>query len=110
MRPGQGLGAGRGPKGKGGKGDIGPRRQAGRGVGARQDRQGVWRQTGSEASPQPDIQPVRCLPPDIQKMPAHHAHHDHHHHAHLYSIDPDAGDLVPPLPPRTPISAGPPPA
>ena len=52
------------------------------------------------APPQPDVQPVRCIPPGIQRMPAHHTHHHHHHHHHhLYNIDPDAGELVPPQPP-----------
>ena len=49
------------------------------------------------APPQPDVQPVRCIPPGIQQMPAHHTHHHHHHHHHhLYNIDPDAGELIPP--------------
>ena len=104
----QGFGAGRRPKGKRGKGEVGPRGQAGRGVWARGDEQGVGRGTGSGAPPQPDVQPVRCIPPGIQQMPAHHAHHHHHHQAHIYKMDPDAGDLYPP--PGTPISAGPPPA
>ena len=44
---------------------------------------------------------MRCIPPGIQRMPAHHTHHHHHHHHHhLYNIDPDAGELVPPQPPR----------
>ena len=102
VRPSQGLGAGTGPRGKVGKGDIGPRGQAGRGVGARGDGQGVGRGTGSGAPPQPDVQPVRCIPPGIQQMPAHPIHYHHHHHAHLYNIDPDAGDLVLPQPPRPP--------
>ena len=50
--------------------------------------------------PQLEVQPVRCIPPGIQQMPAHHTHHHHHHHAHLYNIDPDARDLIPPQPPR----------
>ena len=33
-------------------------------------------------------------------MRAHHTHRHHHHHAHLYNIDPDAGYLIPPQPPR----------
>ena len=43
---------------------------------------------------------MRCIPPGIQQMPAHHTHHHHHHHHHLYNIDPDAGELIPPPPPR----------
>ena len=44
---------------------------------------------------------MRCIPPGIQQMPAHHTyHHHHHHHHHVYNIDPDAGELVPPQPPR----------
>ena len=40
------------------------------------------------APPQADVQPVRCIPPGIQQMPAHHTHHHHHHHHHhLYNID-----------------------
>ena len=100
MRPSQGLGVGKGPRGKERKGDIGPRGQAERGVGAGGDRQGVGQGTGSGAPPRPEIQPVQCIPPGIQQMPAHHTHHHHHHHTHLYNIDPDAGDLVPPQPPR----------
>ena len=45
---------------------------------------------------------MRCIPPGIEQMQAHHAHHHHHHHAHLYSINPDTGDLVPPKPSRPP--------
>ena len=78
---------------------------AARGVGAGEDGQGAGRGTGSEAPPQTDVQPVRCIPPGIQQMPAHHAdhhhryHHQHHHHAYLYNIDPDTADLIPPNPP-----------
>ena len=43
---------------------------------------------------------MRCIPPGIQQMPAHHTHHHHHHHHHLYNIDPDAGELIPPQAPR----------
>ena len=44
---------------------------------------------------------MRCIPPGIQQMPAHHTHqHHHHHHHNLYNIGPDAGELVPPQPPR----------
>ena len=81
------------PKGKGGKGDVDPRGAAGIG-------QSGGKGTGSWAPPQPDVQPVRCIPPGVQKMPGHHGHHHHHQHAHLYNIDPDAGDLIPPRPPR----------
>ena len=110
MRPGQGLGAGKGPRGKGGKGNVGPRRQAGWGVGAGGDQHGARQGMGSGAPPQPDVQTVRCIPTGIQQMPAHHAHHHHchhchhHHHTHLYNIDPDLGDLIPPKPPGPPSS------
>ena len=43
---------------------------------------------------------MRCIPPGIQQMPAHHAHHHHHDGAELYNMDPDAEDLFPP--PRGP--------
>ena len=44
---------------------------------------------------------MRCISPGIQQMPAHHTHRHHHHqHTHLYNIDPDAGNLIPPQPPR----------
>ena len=81
------LGAGKGPKGKG------------QGMGAMRGGRRQWRGTGGGAPPQRDVQPVRCIPPGIRQMPAHHTHHHHHHHAHLYNIDPDAGDLIPPQPP-----------
>ena len=100
VRPSQGSGAGRGPKSEGRKGDVGPQGQVGRGAGAAGGGQSVGRGTGSGVPPQPDVQPVRCIPPGIQQMPAHHAHHHHHHHAHLYNIDTDVGDLVPPKSPR----------
>ena len=59
------------------------------------------RRAESGAPSQLDVQPVRCNPPGIQQMPAHHTHHHHHHHHHhLYNIDPDAGELVPPQPLR----------
>ena len=58
------------------------------------------RGAGGGASPQLDSQPVRCIPPGIQQMPAHHTPHHHLHHAHLYNIDPDAGELIPHQPPR----------
>ena len=52
---------------------------------------------------------MRCIPPGIQQMPAHHTHHHHHHHNHhLYNIDPDAGELVPPKPPRPQQQPAPP--
>ena len=108
MRPSQGLGAGKGPKGKGRKGDVGPRGQAGRGAGAAGGGHGEGRGTGSGAPPQPDVQPVRCIPPGIPQMPAHHAHRHHHHHTHLYNIEPGAGDLIPPQPPRPPHQPAPP--
>ena len=95
----RGLGAGKGPKGKG-KGAVGPQKQAGRGMGARGGGRNKGRGVGDTAPPPPDVQPVRCIPPGIQQMPAHHTHHHHHHHAHLYNIDPDAGELIPPKTPR----------
>ena len=110
-RAGQGVGDGRrdprhgqaaekGPKGKG-KGAAGPKGQAGRGMGAQGGGRDEGRGAEGGAPPQPDVQPVRCIPPGIQQMPAHHTHHHHHHHHnHLYNIDPDAGELVPPQPPR----------
>ena len=95
----RGVGAGKGPKGKG-KGALGPQEQTGRGMGALGGGQSKGRGTGAGAPPQPDVQPVRCIPPGIQQMPAHHTHHHHHHHAHLYNIDPEAGELIPLNPPR----------
>ena len=97
--PRHGQGAGRGPKGKG-KGATGPKGQARRGIGARGGGRVKGRGAGGGAPPQPDVQPLRCIPPGIQQMPAHHTHHHHHHHHHLYKIDPDAGELIPPQPPR----------
>ena len=98
--PRHGQGVGKGPKGKG-KGAAGPKGQAGRGTGAQGGGRDEGRGAKGGAPPQPDVQPVRCIPPGIQQMPAHHTHHHHHHHHHhLYNIDPDAGDLVPPQPPR----------
>ena len=55
-----------------------------------------------------DVQPVRCIPPGIQQMPAHHTQHHHQHQAQLYNIDPEAGDLIPPLPPRPQHQPAPP--
>ena len=63
---------------------------------------------GAGAPPQPDVQPVRCIPPGIQRMLAHHTHHHHHHHAHLYNIKPATGDLIPPKPPRPQHQPAPP--
>ena len=97
--PRHGQGAGRGPKGKG-KGATGPKGQTGRGMGARVGGQAGGRGAGGGAPPQPDVQPVRCIPPGIQQMPAHHTHHHHYHHHHLYNIDPGAGELLPPQPPQ----------
>ena len=51
---------------------------------------------------------MRCIPPGIQQMPAHHTHHHHPHHAHLYNIDPDAGELISPQPPRRQHQPAPP--
>ena len=97
--PRHGQGAGRGPKGKG-KGATSPQGQAGRGMGARGGGWVEWRRAGGGAPQQPDVQPVRCIPPGIQQTPAHHTHHHHEHHNHLYNIDPDAGELIPPRSPR----------
>ena len=104
MRPSQGLGAGRGPRGKGGKGDVGPRGRAGRGAGAGGEGQGAKRGTGSGAPSQPDVKAVQCIPTGIQHMPAHHAHH---HHQSLYNTHPDMGDLIPSQPPRPPYQPAP---
>ena len=103
----RGVGAGRGPKGKG-KGATGPLGQAGRGMGARGGGRVEGRGVGGGAPPQPDVQPVRCIPPGIQQMPAHHNHHHHHRHHHLYNIDPDAGELILPHPPRPQHQPAPP--
>ena len=89
----KGVGAGKGPKGNG-KSAVGPQGQTGRGAGAKGGGRSERRGTGSEAPPQPDVQPVRCIPP------RHPTNHHHHHHAHLYNIDPDAGVLIPPEPAR----------
>ena len=105
--PRHGQGAGREPKGKG-KGATGPKGQTGRGMGARGGGRAEGRGAGGGAPPQPDVQPVRCIPPGIHQMPAHHTHHHHHHHHHLYNIDPGAGELVPPHTPTTPAPASPP--
>ena len=72
--------------------------------GGRNEGRGAW----GGAPPQPDVQPVECIPPGIKQMPAHHTHHHHHHHAHLYNIDPDAGELIPPKPPRPQHQPAPP--
>ena len=108
MRPSQGLAARAEAKSKGGKSNVGPWGQAGRGAGAAGGGQGVERGTGGGMPPQPDVQPERCNPPGIQQMPAHKAHHHHHHHAHLYNIDPVAGASSPPNHPDPHISRPPP--
>ena len=72
------VGAGKGPKGKG-KGAVGPRGQTGRGAGATGGGRSEGRGTGGGAPPQPDVQPVQCIPPGIQQMPVHHTDHHHHH-------------------------------
>ena len=105
--PRHGQGAGKGPKGKG-KGAAGPKGQTGWGMGARGGGQAEGRGAGSGAPQQPDSQPVRCIPPGIQPMPAHHTNHHHHHHHHLYNIDPNAGELVLPQPPRPQHQPAPP--
>ena len=100
LDPRHGQAAGKGPKGKG-KGAAGPKGQAGRGMGAQGGGRDGGRGAEGGAPPQRDVQSVRCIPPGIQQMPAHHTHHHHHHHHHhLYNIDPDASELVPPQPPR----------
>ena len=66
------------------------------------------RGAGGGAPPQPDVQPVRCIPPGIQQTPAHQTHHHQHHHHHLYNINPDAGELIPPQPPRPQHQPAPP--
>ena len=48
---------------------------------------------GGGAPLQPDVQAVRCIPPGIQQILAHHAHHNHQL---IYTIDPNMGDLIPP--------------
>ena len=93
------MGAGKGPKGKG-KGAVVPRGQTGRGTGAAGGGRGEVRGTRGRGPPQLDMQPVRCIPPSIQQLPAQHTHHPQPHHANLYNIDPDAGDLIPPRPLR----------
>ena len=106
--PRHGQGAGRGPNGKG-KGATGPKGQTGRGMGARGGGRAEGRGAGGGAPPQPDVQAVRCIPLGIQQMPAHHTrHHHHHHHHHLYNIDPGAGELIPPQPPRPQHQPAPP--
>ena len=107
--PRHGHGTGKGPKGKGkGKGK-GPKGQEGRGTGAQGGGRGEGRGAEGGAPPRPEVQPVRCIPPGIQQMPAHHTyHHHHHHHHHLYNIDPDAGELISPPTPTTPAPASPP--
>ena len=107
-REGTKQGAGRGPQGRG-KGATGPEGQAGRGMGAQGGGRVKGRGVGGGAPPQPDVQPVRCIPPGIQQMPAHHTHHHHHHHHHhLYNINPGAGELIPPQPPRPKHQPAPP--
>ena len=97
--PNQGQGAGRGLRGKGGKVDMGPRGQAGQSTGSGREGQGTVQGKGGWAPPQPDVQAVRCIPPGIKQMPAHHAHH---YQQPIYNIDPDMGVLIPPPTPRLP--------
>ena len=68
---------------------MGHRGQAGRDTGT-----GGGGKTGGQGKEgrkplQPEIQAVRCIPPGIQQMPA---HHPHHHHQRIYNIDPDMRD------------------
>ena len=53
---------------------------------------------------------LHVFPNPFQRPGAHtHTqHHHHHHHHHLYNIDPDAGELVPPQPPRPQHQPAPP--
>ena len=51
---------------------------------------------------------MRSIFPSIQQMPAHHTQHQHHHHGDLYNIDPDAGELISPQPPRPQHQPAPP--
>ena len=101
------MGARRGPKGKG-KGATGPEGQAGWNIGAQGGGRVKRRGARGGAPPQPDVQPVRCIPPGMEQMLAHHTHHHHHHHHHLYNIDPDAGELIPPEPPQPQHQPAPP--
>ena len=48
---------------------------------------------GDGAAAQPEVQAVRCIPPGIEQMPAH--HHHHHHPLPIYNIDSSFGALVP---------------
>ena len=56
--------------------------------------------------PQPEVRAVRCIPPSIQQMPAHHA--GHHHLLPMYNIHPPMGALIPPEAPQAPQPAAPP--
>ena len=69
-------------------------------MGARGGGRAEGRGAEGGAPPQPDVQLVRCIPPNIQQMLAHHTHHHHHHHHHLYNINPDTGELILPQAPR----------
>ena len=76
-----------------------PRAPRDRRDGAWEPRGEDWTKGGGQRAGRPRSRP--CIPPGIQQMPAHHTnHHHHHHHHHLYNIAPDAGELVPPQPPR----------
>ena len=75
-------------RGKEGKRDVGPREQAGRGTGTGGGGHGTGQAKGGGALPQPEVQAVRCIPPGIEQMPAHHAHH---RQEPIYNIDPDMG-------------------
>ena len=68
-------------------------------MGTRGEGKGGGQEKGGGELPQPDVQMVRCIPPGIQQMLA---HHTHHHQQPIYNIDPDVGDLIPPLPPQRP--------
>ena len=55
----------RDPRARGGKGGVDPRGMAGPGTEVRRGGQGGGRGTGSGEPPQPEVQPVRCIPPSI---------------------------------------------
>ena len=96
----QGPGAGKGPVGKEGGGDVGHHGQGRQGPGAGGEGKGKGRGRGGAEAPQPEVQALRCIPPGIQQMPAHHAHH--HQPLPIYNIHPDLGALIPPKPSKVP--------
>ena len=68
------------------------------------DGQGAGPGTGSGVPPQPEVSPVRCIPPGNQQMPVRHAHN---HQPFLYKMSPNIGDLIPPKLPRPPYQPAP---